>query len=144
MSKPAKSSTIIELHVPDFELAKKFYGKLGFEIVWEKPSKVREGYLVMKMGDNVLCFSGGNEFVRKHSYFKRFLEDTKRGYGVEIVVFVGDVERYFEKISKFANVVKRLTEQPWEYKDFRIEDPFGFYIRFSAPYNTLYAEKSAK
>lgn len=31
----ALSNVILELHVPDFDTVKDFYGKLGFEVVWE-------------------------------------------------------------------------------------------------------------
>lgn len=44
------SDVMIELHVPDFELTKKFYGDLGFKVVWEKKPEQRKGYLVMKAG----------------------------------------------------------------------------------------------
>lgn len=144
MSTPAKSETIIELHVPDFGKVKDFYGKLGFEVVWERKPEGFKGYLVMKMDDSILCFWAGNDDVYNHPYFKNFPKDTKRGYGIEIVVFVDDVESYYEKVKKFANVVEELRTQPWGDKDFRIEDPFGFYIRFSSPHNTLLPDKAVK
>lgn len=63
MDKPAKSEIILELHVPDFEIVKKFYSKLGFEIVWEREPEEFKGYLVMKMGDRVICFWGGGTII---------------------------------------------------------------------------------
>jgi predicted lactoylglutathione lyase len=33
----------LELHVPDFELVKKFYGDLGFEVVWERKPQEKKG-----------------------------------------------------------------------------------------------------
>lgn len=144
MSAPAKSDVVLELHVPDFEKVKEFYGKLGFRIVWERKPEGMKGYLVMKKNSNILCFWAGNEEIYNHPYFKQFSKQTKRGYGVEIVIFVKNIEKYYEKVKKFAKVVEELTTQPWGDKDFRIEDPFGFYLRFSSPYNTLYAEKAVK
>jgi len=144
MSKPANNDVVLELHVPDFEKAKEFYRKLGFEVVWERKPDGFKGYLVMKMSKSILCFWAGNDEVYNHPYFKLFSKDTKRGYAVEIVIFVEDIEEYYRKVKKFAKVVEELVLQPWGDKDFRIEDPFGFYIRFSNPYNTLYAEKSVK
>ena len=144
MSKPALSDIIMELHVPDFGKAKDFYGKLGFEIVCEREPEGFKGYLVMKRGNSILCFWGGNEKIYDHTYFKRFDKTTKRGYGSEIVIFAENIEKFFGEVSKFANVVEKLTLQPWGDKDFRVEDPFGYYLRFSSPYNTLYAEKAVK
>lgn len=144
MSNPAKTDVILELHVPDFEKVKDFYGQLGFKVVWERKPEGFKGYLVMKMNDSILCFWAGNENVYYHPYFKRFSKDTKKGYGVEIVVFVNDIEKFYEKTKGFANVVEELVKQPWGDKDFRIEDPFGYYIRISEPYNTLQAEKAIK
>ena len=144
MTKPALTDVILELHVPDFERVKDFYGKLGFKIVWERAPEGFKGYLVMKKGESVLCFWAGNNEVYNHPYFKQFSKDTKRGYGAEIVIFVEDIEKFYGKVSKFAKVVEKLTLQPWGDKDFRVEDPFGYYLRFSSPYNTLYAEKAIK
>lgn len=56
---PAQNNTLLELHIPDFEKAKDYYGKLGFEVVWERKPEGFKGYLVFKMLDNVLCFWGG-------------------------------------------------------------------------------------
>lgn len=69
---PAKNYTLIELHVPDFEKAKEFYIKLGFEVAWERKPEDFKGYLVLKHGDNILCFWPGNEKVYNHPYFKNF------------------------------------------------------------------------
>lgn len=135
--KPANNSIQIELNVPDFELVKKFYGKLGFEVVWERKPEKLKGYLVMKMGNNILCFWAGNEYAYKHPYLQKYPRDTKRGYAVEIIVMVEDIEEYYKKVKDFANVVEELQVRPWGLKDFRIEDPFGFYIRFTEPHNIL-------
>lgn len=59
----ALSSIIMELHVPNFDVAKQFYGKLGFVEVWSYPPKDQSGYMVMQRGDSVLAFFCGNEEV---------------------------------------------------------------------------------
>ncbi len=144
MENPAKSDIILELHVPDFVQVKDFYGKLGFTVAWEREPEGFKGYLVLKRGDSVLCFWAGNEEVYNHPYFNQWPKDTKRGYGVEIVIFVEEIEKYYEHVKTFAKVVEELHLQPWGDQDFRIEDPFGYYLRFSSPYNTLFAEKAVK
>jgi len=143
MGKPALSDVILELHVPNFEEVKDFYGRLGFKAVWEQEPDGFKGYLVMKRRNAILCFWGGNDEIYNHPYFKKFPKNMKRGYAVETVIFVENIETYYEKVKRFAKVVEELTLQPWGNKDFRIEDPFGFYLRISEPYNTLYAEKGS-
>jgi len=135
--KPAQNNILLELHVPDFEKVKEYYEKLGFDIIWERKPEGFKGYLILKMEDNILCFWAGNEHVYEQSYFKRFPKDTKRGYGVEIVIMVDDVEAYYSKVKGFANVVEELVLQPWGLKDFRVEDPFGYYLRITTYHNIL-------
>ena len=144
MKNPANNSIQIELHVPDFELVKEFYGKLGFEIVWERKPEEKKGYLVIKKDNNILCFWPGNENVEKQSYFQNFPSDTKRGYGVEIVIMVGDIDELYEKAESFCKIVDKLQKQPWGLKDFRIEDPFGFYLRFTESHDILDKENAVK
>lgn len=127
----------IELHVPDFKPVKDFYSKLGFSLVWERQPEGQKGYLVLKRGQTILCFWCGNEQVLDQEYFKNFPADTSRGYGVEIVIPISDVESFYEQVKVFANVVGQLQVRPWGMKDFRIIDPFGFYLRFTEPHDIL-------
>jgi lactoylglutathione lyase len=135
--KPVQNNVLLELHVPDFEKVKDYYTKLGFETVWERKPEEAKGYLVLKIEDNILCFWSGNEYVYEHPYFKRFPKDTKRGYGVEIIIIVNDIDTYYARVKDFANIVEELVLQPWGLKDFRIEDPFGYYLRITSPHNIL-------
>lgn len=128
-----KTCTFVELHIPEFYTAIKFYQSLGFEIVW-----MDDEYLVMKMGKNVLNFyKGKNKPVYEHSYFKRFPHDTKRGYAVEIIIQIENIKSYYQKIKDKVNVVKPLELKHWGAWDFRIEDPFGFYLRFTEPHDWI-------
>jgi lactoylglutathione lyase len=135
--KPAQNTILVELHVPDFERVKDYYGKLGFKVMRETRPADKNGYLVLKLEDNILCFWAGNEEVYEQSYFKRFPRNTKRGYGVEIVIMVADIEAYYDKIQSVANVVEKLRLRSWGLKDFRIEDPFGYYLRITSIHNIL-------
>jgi hypothetical protein len=132
----AKTTTIIELHVPDFNPIKEFHGDLGFEVLWEYPAEGTSGYLMMQFEDNMVGFYCGTDEVYKHKHFSKFTKDTPRGYGVEIGFFVTTpIEEYYANVrSKYKdNIVEELKSQPWGQKDFRITDPFGFYLRFSEP-----------
>ncbi len=134
---PQQNNILLELHVPEFGKVKDYYGKLGFIPVWEREPEEDKGYLIMKMGNNILCFYCGDEHVYKHTYFGRFPQNTKRGYAVEIIIMVEDIESYYEKVKGFSNVVEELVMRPWGLKDFRVEDPFGFYLRFTSLHDIL-------
>ena len=127
------NSLLIELHVPDFEKTKEFYGKLGFQVVREEKPEEKKGYLVLRKDNTILCFWPGNDSVWEQTYFKQFPKETKRGYGVEIVIIVEDIENFYDEVKSFAKIVGYLQRRPWGVKDFRIEDPFGFYLRFTEP-----------
>lgn len=119
-----------EFHVPNFQPIKEFYLSLGFEIARDDDPE----YLVLKKGESVLAFYCGSEKVYEHSYFKQFSKDTPRGYAIEIVVPVDDIDEFYkmflEKIGS-ESVVKELEERFWGKRDFRVVDPFGYYLRFT-------------
>lgn len=125
----------LELHVSDFEIIKKYYTDLGFDIAWEREPEGFKGYLVMTFGNSTLCFWAGNDQVYEQSYFKRFPKDTPRGYGVEVVIIVDKIEEFYEQHKDKINVVEPLKLQPWGLKDFRAVDPAGYYLRFSGPHD---------
>ena len=58
---PVENHVLVELHVPDFERVKQYYGKLGFAVVRETKSDGKGEYLVLQMEGNFLCFWAGSE-----------------------------------------------------------------------------------
>ncbi|MBI3384686.1 hypothetical protein HY030_00655 [Candidatus Gottesmanbacteria bacterium] len=142
MGKVALTDLIIELHVPDFDKVLDFYGKLGFKKVWEYPPKDQSGYLVMKRGESVIAFFCGNNEVYNHPFFKRFPKNTVRGYAVELAIYISDkpIDDYYQEVVNNVGekyIVQPLIVKPWGSKDFRMIDPFGFYLRFGEPDNIL-------
>ncbi len=125
------SDVLLELHVPDFQPVKDFYGSIGYEVVWEKLEQDDNGYLVMRSGKSVLNFYCGNESVYEHSFFKKFPRTTPRGYGVEIIIPITNIEDFYEGFKKLHpdSIVTELNHK-FSHKDFRATDPFGFYLRF--------------
>jgi len=70
----------------------------------------------------------------EHAWFKNFPKNTLRGYGVEITVPVENIDKLWEKVKNklgSKQISQRLETKRWGKKDFRIIDPFGFYIRFT-------------
>lgn len=139
VTRVALTDTGVELSVPDFAKVKDFYSRLGFEVVWEEPPHGLNGYLVMKLNNSTLCFFCGNDQVYKHPYFSQYPLDTKKGYGVEISIPIPNIEDYYHTVSTRIsdNIFQPLKLQPWGKKDFRVEDCFGYFIRFNEPWNVL-------
>jgi catechol 2,3-dioxygenase-like lactoylglutathione lyase family enzyme len=130
------SDILIELHVPDFEATKKFYGELGFGVVWEKKPEERKGYMVMRNGTSILNFYCGNEHVYEQTYFRKYPKETKRGYAVEVVIPSGNIKKLYAKVEKkYKNLIVAPLEKRFDKLDFRMVDPFGFYLRFVERYD---------
>jgi len=128
----------LELHVPDFELAKQFYRLLGFEVVWERVPEADKGYLILKNdGGCILNFWPGTDVLYQQAYFQNFDKATKRGYGVEVVITTNlNLEALQQKLTQNGvKVVEPLIKRPWGLYDFRIEDPFGYYLRITTPHD---------
>lgn len=138
------TSTLLEIHVPDFEKVKDFYRKLGFEVVWERKPAGFKGYLIMKKEENILCFWAGNEHVYEQNYFKQFPQNTPRGYGIEIVLMVEDIRKFYEETKKSFSIFEDLQLRPWGLEDFRIVDPFGYYLRFTSYHDILDPKNAVK
>lgn len=140
------TDVILELHVPDFKKARNFYKKLGFKVVWERKPGGVNGYLVLRRNKSVVCFYCGNQNVYQQGYFKRFSVKSPKGYAVEIVIPVENIEKLYDAVLKKVGkkfMVEPLKTQPYDIqkkKDFRIKDCFGFYLRFTEPINILYKE----
>jgi hypothetical protein len=141
MKNPIRNNLIIELHVPDFKIVKEFYSKLGFAITMDdEPNEKDPGYLTMarkdEMRDTMLNFYGGDERVYNQSFFKQFPKETKRGYEIEVTVVTGSIEEIYKKAydelkENIVRELKELEDHEHKWKDFRMVDPFGFYLRFT-------------
>lgn len=142
--KPLLSDILLELHVPAFQPVKDFYGSLGYEIVWEKPALDDKGYLVMRNAMSIINFYCGTDDVYNHEFFGTFPANTPRGYGVEIVIPSDDIEALFARVKQLYpdNIVASLPGKH-SHKDFRVVDPFGYYLRFVERYNWVEGRDAA-
>src|SRR3989344_446972 len=139
MKRPIRNNLVLELHVSDFNKVRKFYSKFGFIELSYDPTSGGSGdlgYLVLKrkdaLGITLINFYGDKPKVSKHSHFKEFPASTPRGYGVEIAVQVEDVDNLWKEIKDKIprkQISQELTMKRWGQKDFRVVDPFGFYLR---------------
>jgi uncharacterized glyoxalase superfamily protein PhnB len=124
MARLRNCGIFLELHVPDFQKAINFYKLLGFEVL-----QVWEAYLVMNKGNDLLFFYAGDEEVYQHAYFKNFSKNTRRGYAIEIIIYDNKVQELYKNIKDKVKIVEELVLQEWGEYDFRVEDPFGYYVR---------------
>lgn len=136
------NAAMVELHVDDFAVVKDFYGMLGFETLWETAPDGHHGYLVMRWEDNVMCFWCGNKLVTTHPYFKDFPGDTRQGYGVEVVLMTKDLDAAYEVFKNTDAMVEPLKTKPWGLRDFRIKDPYGFYLRVTTVHHIQFPAHS--
>lgn len=138
---PIRNSLVLELHVPSFTPVRKFYAQFGFEELLYDPTSGGGsdlGYMTMvrrdELGNSILNFYGDKQKVSKHTYFNEFPADTPRGYGVEITIPVSDVVDLWQRVQSALaaeSVSQPLMTKRWGKQDFRVIDPFGFYVRFT-------------
>lgn len=138
---PIHNNLVLELHVPTFQPARDFYGLFGFEELSYDPTSGGGsdlGYLVLtrcdEIGNTMLNFYGDKQKVARHAHFKDFPSDTPRGYGVEITVPVSNVQDLWEQVARQLDetaISQPLIMKRWGKQDFRVVDPFGFYVRFT-------------
>jgi lactoylglutathione lyase len=115
-----------------FKRSADFYKRvLRFEDGYVSP----EGdYHSVKQG-KVLIGLGGVKGLEKGHYFLPEIELDRKGLGVEIVLEVEDVDKFFQDVSVSGyKDVEPLTSRPWGLKDFRVIDPDGYYLRITSHY----------
>jgi uncharacterized glyoxalase superfamily protein PhnB len=81
----------------------------------------------------VLLGIGLLESLGNSHYFNTYQNDTKFGYGVEIVFEVDDIQLIYNKVKRSnVEIESELKDRPWGLKDFRLIDPNGYYIRVTS------------
>ncbi len=135
------NNLVLELHVPDFSIVRSFYSIFGFsELSYDPTSGGGSdlGYLILKrediLGETHINFYGDKEKVSQHSHFCDFPATTPRGYAVEITIPVSNVDELWGLVKDKLQpnlIAQPLTLKRWGKKDFRVIDPFGFYVRFT-------------
>lgn len=141
MKSPIRNNLIVELHVPDLDVVKGFYSKLGFEITMDdKPNEKQLGYVTMTRNDvagkTMINFYGGDDRVYNQSFFKQFPRDSVRGYETSITIVTGQIDDLYKMVQETLkdNIVREIAEiedHDHKWKDFRMVDPFGYYLRFT-------------
>jgi len=84
--------------------------------------------------ERLFKFYGDDGKAPQNSHFIDFPSDTPRGYAVEITVPVADINALWKEVKNKLTekqIAQPLTLKQWGKSDFRVVDPFGFYVRFT-------------
>lgn len=124
------NSLIPELSVSNIEESKNFYLKLGFEIKYERKEN-KFCFLQLEENQIMIEEENNNWNTGKMEY--------PYGRGINISMTVSDVEKMYEKL-KAKNIKFYLDLEIHEYrindeisqdKEFLIQDPDGYLLRFN-------------
>jgi dihydroneopterin aldolase len=134
-------SAPVELHVADFAPAKRFYGALGFAVAREERGRDGDGYLVMTHGADVLRFWPGTPAALRRGHFGE--REAPVGHRVEIVLTFPDLDAALAAVGAEGTVVEGIRRRHWGLRDFRMLDPYGFYVRCTEPHDPTAARSLA-
>lgn len=124
------NSLIPELSVTDIEKSKKFYLNLGFKIMYERKE---DKFCFLYLEDNQIMIEeiNNNWNVGKMKY--------PFGNGINISMTVSDIDSFYERIiskrivlfRKIKTSKYRVDDIIYEDKEFLLQDPDGYLLRFN-------------
>lgn len=124
------NSLIPELSVSNIEISKMFYENLGFKIVYERPEN---RFCFMQLENNQIMIEEKNDnwSVGKLEY--------PYGNGINISMSVNNIECLYENLKdkkiQFFLELKineyRVNNKTFQDKEFLIQDPDGYLLRFN-------------
>ena len=121
---------IPELRVSDINKSKSFYTKIGFQIIYER---VEDKFCFLELEGNQIMIE---EDLEEWSTGKL---EYPYGRGINISMTVDDVYAYYLKLKelninffeKFMVNQHRVNDIIYEDKEFLIQDPDGYLLRFN-------------
>ncbi len=119
----AAQESKVELFVEDSARSAGFYAQLGFAITEHKP----DGYTTLRRGDFVLALSPLPSWLPLS--WLGFLRSPP--LGTELVFYVDDLPAQREALATAGAEPGEIRLQPWGDRDFRVDDPDGYYVRVS-------------
>ncbi len=124
------NSLIPELSVTDIEKSKKFYLNLGFKIMYERKE---DKFCFLYLEDNQIMIEeiNNNWNVGEMKY--------PFGNGINISMTVSDIDSFYESIiskkivlfRKIKTSKYRVDDIIYEDKEFLLQDPDGYLLRFN-------------
>lgn len=124
------NSLIPELSVTDINKSKEFYQKIGFKIKYERPENK---FCFLELEENQIMIEEINDNWNTGKLEYPF------GRGINISMSISDVELLFQHIKKqdieIFNELEihtyRVDNQEYTDKEFLIQDPDGYLLRFN-------------
>ena len=124
------NSLIPELSVTNIEKRKEFYLNLGFKIMYERKE---DKFCFLYLEDNQIMIEeiNNNWNVGEMKY--------PFGNGINISMTVNDIDSFYESIiskkivlfRKIKTSKYRVDDIIYEYKEFLLQDPDGYLLRFN-------------
>ncbi|HYM15466.1 MAG TPA: VOC family protein [Dehalococcoidia bacterium] len=121
-----------ELFVRDVDASIRFYvDALGFRVArTDPPGDAPHSFAVLTLGAAVFMLAdeklAGPEM--------RGRPEERRGRGIHVRVMVPDVDAMHQRVrTQGVRIVMPLGDRSYGLRDFIIEDPDGFGVRFAAP-----------
>lgn len=124
------NSLIPEFSVTDINISKGFYESIGFKIKYER---VQDKFCFLELEENQIMIEQINDNWKTGELKYPF------GRGINISMTIRDVEAYYEvllekkiKIFKKLEIHKyKVRDAIYEDKEFLIQDPDGYLLRFN-------------
>lgn len=124
------NSLIPELSVSDIEKSKEFYTSIGFKIKYERKENK---FCFLELEDNQIMIEQINDNWNTGKLKYPF------GRGINISMSIKDIDKYYEMIKEkniefFRDIEVnkyRADDVVYEDKEFLIQDPDGYLLRFN-------------
>ena len=124
------NSLIPELSVTDINTSKKFYTSIGFIVKYER---IEDKFCFLELEDNQIMIEQMND------NWNTGVLEYPFGRGINISMSIKNIDKYYEDlVSKKINIFKKLEIHKYkvdniiyEDKEFLIQDPDGYLLRFN-------------
>ncbi len=117
----------VELFVPDVTEATRYYvDTLGFTVLRMTPDDAPI-FAIAYLGEAVVMF------MHDRFYAGARADLDYRGAGINIRIMVPDVDAVFERVREAGvDVMNAIGDREYGLRDFIMQDPFGFRLRFAS------------
>jgi catechol 2,3-dioxygenase-like lactoylglutathione lyase family enzyme len=119
-----------ELFVPDVDRAIRFYaGSLGFELLRREEAGGKATFAVVALGQAIVMLADQGHYA---AMVAAIVEP--RGRGIDVRFVVPDVDAMYRTCTMSgARIALDIGDRYYGLRDFIVEDPNGYRLRFASP-----------